>query len=84
MLFAHDAAEALTDQAAPLPGFPFVRRVLSQLFRSKDENEKSISNRWSTVRIECAQAGTPNRGMPALDDSRKRRRNSSSKKVFVV
>ncbi|CAN0328428.1 unnamed protein product, partial [Ectocarpus fasciculatus] len=50
-----------------------------QLFRSKDEHEKSLPNRWSTVRIECAQAGTPARS--PLSDDCKRRRNTSSKKI---
>lgn len=49
-----------------------------QLFRQKDEHERGIPNRWSAVRIECAQAGTPN-NRPLAEDSKKRRKTSSKK-----
>ncbi|CAM9310509.1 unnamed protein product, partial [Ectocarpus sp. 12 AP-2014] len=59
--------------------YPLRRNNRQKLFRCKDEHEKSLPNRWSTVRIECAQAGTPARS--PLSDDCKRRRNTSSKKI---
>ncbi|CAM9133747.1 unnamed protein product [Scytosiphon promiscuus] len=58
--------------------YPLRRNNRQKLFRCRDEHERSMPNRWSTVRMECAQAGTPVKS-PLAEDVRKRRSTSSKK-----
>ncbi|CAN0101223.1 unnamed protein product [Pylaiella littoralis] len=58
--------------------YPLRRNNRSKLFRCRDEHARSMPNRWSTVRLECVQAGTPVK-TPLTDDCTKRRKTSSKK-----